>query len=313
MNKKLIRLTESDLHKIVKESVGKIINEIGDTPKGQRGLGGLHARKVLRNNDLSDDTYNYAQNARGGDKYDNRGNNENPLYHDYANGYIDYLNSHPDEYMVNKRKRMSESYLHRIVKESVNRILGEDQEGYNQVMSTLNSPTAQKGLKKAWNKERKRNPNADYDTFEYNHALNLQNKKMKESVRKVMREASIYPGYDSTTTEDIADNGGDNIITCYGSPGIINGKYQGSGAATILGPGVIYLSCNSPTREMTRMYGQLVPVKVDVSNFYRAKDALEAKKMVGLVGFKDKYSGILYHGNRDGDVCAVFDRNCIIG
>ena len=180
MNKKLIRLTESDLHKIVKESVGKIINEIGDTPKGQRGLGGLHARKVLRNNDLSDDTYNYAQNARGGDKYDNRGNNENPLYHDYANGYIDYLNSHPDEYMANKRKRMSESYLHRIVKESVNRILNEDQEGYNQVMNTLNNPTAQKGLKKAWNKERKKNPNADYDAFEYNHALNLQNKKRKE-------------------------------------------------------------------------------------------------------------------------------------
>jgi hypothetical protein len=125
MNKKLIRLTEQDLHKIVKESVSKIINEIGDTPKGQRGLGALHARKVLRNNDLSDDTYNYAQNARGGDKYDNRGNNENPLYHDYANGYIDYLNSHPDEYIANKRKRMSESYLHRIVKESVNRVLNE--------------------------------------------------------------------------------------------------------------------------------------------------------------------------------------------
>ena len=111
MNKKLIKLTEGDLKQIVKESVSKIINEIGDTPKGQRGLGALHARKVLRNNDLSDDTYNYAQNARGGDKYDNRGNNENPLYHDYANGYIDYLNSHPDEYMANKRKRMSESYL----------------------------------------------------------------------------------------------------------------------------------------------------------------------------------------------------------
>lgn len=191
MNKKLIRLTESDLHKIVKESVGKIINEIGDTPKGQRGLGGLHARKVLRNNDLSDDTYNYAQNARGGDKYDNRGNNENPLYHDYANGYIDYLNSHPDEYMANKRKRMSESYLHRIVKESVNRILNEDQEGYNQVMNTLNNPTAQKGLKKAWNKERKRNPNADYDTFEYNHALNLQNKKRKEDERYATVKESV--------------------------------------------------------------------------------------------------------------------------
>ena len=30
MSKKVIRLTESDLHKMVKE----VINEIGDTPKG---------------------------------------------------------------------------------------------------------------------------------------------------------------------------------------------------------------------------------------------------------------------------------------
>lgn len=35
MNKKLIRLTESDLHRIVKESVEKILNEIGDTKKGR--------------------------------------------------------------------------------------------------------------------------------------------------------------------------------------------------------------------------------------------------------------------------------------
>lgn len=33
MNKKLIRLTESDLHRIVKESVNRILNEIGDTVK----------------------------------------------------------------------------------------------------------------------------------------------------------------------------------------------------------------------------------------------------------------------------------------
>jgi hypothetical protein len=36
MNKKLIRLTESDLHRIIKESVGKILKEIGDTPKRKR-------------------------------------------------------------------------------------------------------------------------------------------------------------------------------------------------------------------------------------------------------------------------------------
>ena len=150
-------------------------------------------------------------------------------------------------------------------------------------------------------------------TYKFDENRRRMSRIIKESIRKVLREASAYSDYDSTTTADIADNSGDNIITCYGSPGIINGKYQSSGVGSILGLDVIYLSCNPPTREMTRMYGKLVPVKVDVSNFYRAKNAWEAKKMIGLVGFKDEYSGILYHGNRDGDVCAVFDRSCIIG
>ena len=44
MNKKLIRLTESDLHRIVKESVNKVLNEIGDTPKGQYMLGRVAGR-----------------------------------------------------------------------------------------------------------------------------------------------------------------------------------------------------------------------------------------------------------------------------
>ncbi len=42
--KKIVRLTESDLHKIVKESVKSIINEIGDTPKGQHALGAVYGR-----------------------------------------------------------------------------------------------------------------------------------------------------------------------------------------------------------------------------------------------------------------------------
>ena len=33
--KRRIRLTESDLHRIVKESVNKVLNEIGDTKKGR--------------------------------------------------------------------------------------------------------------------------------------------------------------------------------------------------------------------------------------------------------------------------------------
>lgn len=44
MNKRLIRLTESDLHRIVKESVNRVLNEIGDTPKGQYMLGRVAGR-----------------------------------------------------------------------------------------------------------------------------------------------------------------------------------------------------------------------------------------------------------------------------
>lgn len=78
MNKKLIRLTEQDLHRIVKESVNRVINEIGDTPKGQYMLGSLAARQNYGgiNIDDPDDIYgyedsqdmfntlNYAQNER---------------------------------------------------------------------------------------------------------------------------------------------------------------------------------------------------------------------------------------------------------
>lgn len=157
----------------------------------------------MRNNDLSDDTYNYAQNARGGDKYDNRGNNENPLYHDYANGYIDYLNSHPDEYIANKRKRMSESYLHRIVKESVNRILSEDQKGYNQVMSVLNKPIWQEKLKKAWEKEKLTNPNPDWDTFEYNFALRCLDKEREEDAKHYYKMRKIQRQLDNNTRKNV--------------------------------------------------------------------------------------------------------------
>ena len=42
MSKKLIRLTESDLHRIVKESIGKILKEMDLTPKW---IGSRHASK----------------------------------------------------------------------------------------------------------------------------------------------------------------------------------------------------------------------------------------------------------------------------
>ena len=66
MNKKLIRLTESDLHKIVKESVNKILNEIGDTAKGQYMLGRLQGRQMGNGNrQQAMNTQNYANKQLG--------------------------------------------------------------------------------------------------------------------------------------------------------------------------------------------------------------------------------------------------------
>lgn len=48
-------LTESDLHTLVMESVKRIINEIGDTPKGQYMLGRLDGRYIKRMHDAEDE------------------------------------------------------------------------------------------------------------------------------------------------------------------------------------------------------------------------------------------------------------------
>ena len=48
MNKKLVRLTESDIHRIVKESVNKILNEIGDTPRGNFALNAIKGRRAAK-------------------------------------------------------------------------------------------------------------------------------------------------------------------------------------------------------------------------------------------------------------------------
>ena len=45
MGKQVIRLTEEDLHNIVKESVKRVINEVGDTKRGQFMLGRLSNKK----------------------------------------------------------------------------------------------------------------------------------------------------------------------------------------------------------------------------------------------------------------------------
>lgn len=82
MNKKLIRLTESDLHRIVKESVNRVLNEIGNTNRGQYMLGRLAGRKYANNHnangyDEAGKIANYAQQQR---QYKS-------VYNPYTSGY----------------------------------------------------------------------------------------------------------------------------------------------------------------------------------------------------------------------------------
>ena len=67
MNKKLIRLTESDLHRIVKESVKRIMNEVGETDDGQKMLAKLAARKSFNGDGGYFDVADYARQKRNGD------------------------------------------------------------------------------------------------------------------------------------------------------------------------------------------------------------------------------------------------------
>lgn len=116
MKKNIIHITESELKKIIKESIKQRLNEIGETKRGQRALGALAARKKLSHKPFSK-IDKYAENARGGDNWDilsyPNGTIEgvNPLYPAYAKGYKEYLDSHPDEVTsYYKTKHLHESY-----------------------------------------------------------------------------------------------------------------------------------------------------------------------------------------------------------
>lgn len=76
MNKKLIKLTEADLHRIIRESVDKILNEYGNSNTGQYMLGALAAKKRMQGNEKGqtddesgfNDVSNYAKQQRGDSK-----------------------------------------------------------------------------------------------------------------------------------------------------------------------------------------------------------------------------------------------------
>ena len=106
--KQIIKLTESDLHKIVKESVNKVLNEVGNTKRGQYMLGRLRNRQSngggkfargINYNDAGD----YAYKANG-----------NSYSDDYQEGYKDeekYGRNTDSTWDYDKYRRMVEGYF----------------------------------------------------------------------------------------------------------------------------------------------------------------------------------------------------------
>ena len=121
--RKIIKLNESDLHKIIAETVKSAINEIGDTDKGQYALGAASARRSKRADDAlkNKDTDKYWDefkqseriNKHARRKYEQPRNHENfPDSKEFNRGW--------DEYMAK-----NESRLHRIIDESVKMAINE--------------------------------------------------------------------------------------------------------------------------------------------------------------------------------------------
>lgn len=85
--KQIIRLTEEDIHNIIKGVIQEIVDEYG-TPEQ---LGALAARRAIKGGD-SKEVHNYAHKKGA----------RTPSYY---KGYIAYLQSHPEEmakYVKNK-------------------------------------------------------------------------------------------------------------------------------------------------------------------------------------------------------------------
>ncbi len=117
--KQTIRLNEKELKNIVEG----IINEIGDTPKGQYALGQLHARKVCRDPEFnsaiegpSKEMYDNIAKRRGGDDFDENGKSKNPMFYDYANGYIDYMDNNPEELLAAQRRQELDEAVKRTIR-----------------------------------------------------------------------------------------------------------------------------------------------------------------------------------------------------
>jgi hypothetical protein len=159
MNKKLIRLNESDLHRIIKESVNEVLNELGDSDRIHNYLGTISGYyEAQGNRDKANRAFNLSnrlqKNRNNGQLYDPNSEESASEYrrnsYAYTNGFdkgwdkgrhqMEEVTADPrwwqkdgefpdmkdDAYSRPKQQvKISEAQLHQIVKESVEQVLSE--------------------------------------------------------------------------------------------------------------------------------------------------------------------------------------------
>lgn len=139
MSKQIIRLTESDFHRIIKESVKKYLNEIGDTPRGNFALNAVRGRAAARpryHNDKYGSVNDRAKQARiasdASDKaWDNYTKNRNLGFHNEA-GYNYGYSKGMEEGCNEESFQNNQNYSHFAVNKATNKIVnGWDYSDYD--------------------------------------------------------------------------------------------------------------------------------------------------------------------------------------
>lgn len=118
--KKRIRITESELHNIVKKCVNEALNEIGDTERGQYALGCVQARNDLRMQQNKGNSQQFRKYSNASDNTANVAHNSRAA----INGGSEWNQNNMDTY--NKAKDMYNA----------------NQQGYRNYMSSMNDPSA---------------------------------------------------------------------------------------------------------------------------------------------------------------------------
>ena len=183
--KKIISLTESDIHYIVKNSICKILNGIGNTPKGQFMLGRLKYkngdRQYYYDNVITpEEIDDYAENARlNQDGYDenlmNDAYNNAERYEDYQNDLSTY-NGDDFEKMC-KDVYPIEKYI-----EDVNAACGTDDFRFNEKVDEYYEETMNEFIY-----------DADEESF-YDEYSGINREKLQRELKDFF-EADIYSKY----------------------------------------------------------------------------------------------------------------------